>query len=129
MSTAEDASLYFQRRVDAWLREDLEAYLDCWAEDMTFASPLHAQPLRGKPAYAALVRASAQHTRPLRFDVFHLAVVGDVVLAEWRIDVVHRPTGHEVGWDGMSRTRYRDGLIVEWREYWNPQQLAALTGG
>lgn len=129
MATAEDAALHFQRRIDAWLREDVDAYLACWAEDMTFASPLHAEPLRGKAAYAALVRASAQHARPRRFDVFHLAVAGDVVLAEWRIDVVHRATGREVGWDGMSRTRYRDGLITEWREYWNPQQLAALMGG
>jgi len=24
----------FARRVDAWLRTDLDAYMDCWADDM-----------------------------------------------------------------------------------------------
>ena len=81
MLTLAEADALFARRRDAWLREDHDAYLACWAEDMTFASPVHTVPLRGRDAYASLIRASEQAVRPLRFDVDHLAVRDDVAAA------------------------------------------------
>jgi len=56
MPTREEATRLFEQRRDAWLREDLGAYLALWAEDMTFQSPVHAEPLRGRAAFADLVR-------------------------------------------------------------------------
>jgi ketosteroid isomerase-like protein len=109
------------------LQEDLAVYLACWAEDMTFSSPLHDPPLEGRGAYAALVEQSATHVQPLRFDVHHVAAVGDVVLAEWTITVVQRANGEPLVWDGMSRAQYCDGLITRWREYWDPAALAPVA--
>lgn len=128
MLSHDDAVLVFERRRLAWLAEDFDAYMACWADDMTFASPVHAEPIRGRAAYAQLVRASAGTVRPLRFDVHQLAVSGDTVLAEWTITVEHRATARTVGWDGMSVADYQHGLITRWREYWNPAELAALRG-
>ncbi len=123
MLTLTDAEALFTRRREAWLREDLDAYLACWADDAVFESPVHHEPIRGRAAYAALVRASASAVRPLRFDVAHLAVRGDVVLAEWEIAAEHRASGALLRWRGMSVAGYRDGLIAWWREYWNPAAL------
>jgi ketosteroid isomerase-like protein len=123
MLTLAEADALFARRRDAWLREDHDAYLACWAEDMTFGSPVHTVPIRGREAYARLIRASAQTVRPLRFAVDHLAVRDDVVLAEWEIEAEHRASGARLQWRGMSVAKYRDGLIVWWREYWNPSAL------
>jgi ketosteroid isomerase-like protein len=125
MLTLAEATRLFDARREAWLREDLDAYLALWAEDMTFAAPSHPEPLRGRAAFAELVRRSAAVTRPLRFNVLHLAIAGDdVVLAEWVITVEHRETRQPITWRGMSRCTIRDGLIVDWREYWNPADLA-----
>lgn len=126
MPTLADAAALFDRRRRAWLAEDLDGYLALWTEDMTFQSPVHAEPLRGRAAFAELVRASAARTRPVRFDFDHLAVAGDVVLAEWTIAVARRDDGREVTWRGMSACGLRDGRIAWWREYWNPLALAAL---
>ena len=90
---------------------------------MTFDSPAHPPPFRGRAAYAALIRASATAVRPVRFDFQNLAVPGDVVLAEWEIEAEHRASGGRLRWRGMSAAGYRDGLIVWWREYWNPADL------
>jgi len=124
MPTHAEATALFDRRRLAWLREDLDGYLALWADDMTFGSPIHPDPLRGKPAFAELVRRSSATSKPLRFDVAHLAVDGDMVLAEWSIAITHRESGRIVAWNGMSVARYRGDLIQEWREYWNPAALA-----
>ncbi len=84
MTTREEVTLLFEERRDAWLRGDLDAYLALWAEDMTYQSPLHVEPLRGRAAFARLVRQAFVLSRPLAFDFTHIAVVGDVVLAERR---------------------------------------------
>ena len=122
LSHADAVSLFEQRRA-AWLREDLDAYLGLWADDMTFQSPVHSEPLRGRAAFAELVRQSAQLTRPLRFDFDHIAVHGDLVLAEWTIAVERRADGRRLEWRGMSIAEIRAGRIVMWREYWNPLAL------
>ena len=124
-----EANALFARRREAWLREDLDAYLACWAEDMSFVSPVHQDPVRGRDAYAELIRTSAAAVRPVRFDVEHLAVRGDIVLAEWEIEAEHRTSGARLCWRGMSAAGYRDGLIVWWREYWNPAALGLGRDG
>ena len=48
--------------------------------------------------------------------------------AEWEIEAEHRATGARLCWRGMSAAGYRDGLIVWWREYWNPADLTPSSG-
>jgi ketosteroid isomerase-like protein len=113
--TVAEAGQLFERRRRAWLAGDLDAYLDLWAEDMTFQSPLHAVPLRGRAAFAELVRLSAATAAPRRFDVHHLAVEGNMVLAEWTIAIERRDSGMRIEWTGMSVAEIRDvdaGLAV-----------------
>lgn len=123
MPTLEDAETLFARRRDAWLRRDLAAYLACWAEDMTFQSPVHVEPLRGRAAFGDLVRASMAFATPVRFDFTHLAVRGDMVLAEWVIAIERVADKRRVEWWGMSVAEIRGGLIGRWREYWNPADV------
>ena len=124
MLSHEDAWALFERRRRAWLDEDLPGYLALWTEDMTFQSPMHAEPLRGRGPFADLVARSLAAARPLRFDVWHLAVREDVVMAEWTIAIERRESGARIEWRGMSVAEMRDGRIAVWREYWDPAALA-----
>ena len=123
MVTLAEAQALFDRRLRAWLAEDVEGYLACWAPDMVFSSPVH-HAMRGREQYAALIRQSAAAIRPLRFEIKHLAVNGDVVLAEWTMAVARRTDGKEMAWDGASACAIQGGLISWWREYWNPAAFA-----
>jgi uncharacterized protein (TIGR02246 family) len=123
MPTPDEAAALFARRRQAWLDEDLDAYLALWAEDMRFQSPVHPEPLRGRSAFAALVQRSFAMARPLRFDFTHIAVAGPFVLAEWTIAVERREGGRRIEWSGMSVCEIRDGVIHAWREYWNPADV------
>jgi ketosteroid isomerase-like protein len=119
MPTWDEAVDLFERRRKAWLADDLDAYLALWADDMTFLSPMHDEPVVGKPAYEELVRRSQAFVKPLGFDIVSLAVNGELVLAEWKITLEWRVQSTVVSYSGMSRCRMRDGLITEWVEYWN----------
>ncbi len=123
MLTEAEATTLFERKLDVWLREDVDAYLAFWAEDMTFGSPMNAEPIRGRAAFAALLRTWAPAMRPLSMEIEHLAVAGDTVLSEWTVCLEERSSGRKIIWRGMSLAEYRDGLIATWREYWNPADL------
>jgi len=121
--TYEAAVALFEKRRLAWLGEDLDGYMALWAEDMTFQSPVHVEPLRGRAVFLELVRQSLALSRPVRFEFHHIAVNGAMVLAEWDIAIARRDTGQVLAWYGMSIAEIRDGLIRHWREYWNPAAL------
>ena len=122
MLTRDAAIALFEKRRQAWLREDLDGYLALWAEDMTFQSPVHTAPL-DRAAFADLVRQSFAFSRPLHFEFDHIAVCGSMVLAEWNIAIERRDGGKRIEWRGMSIAEILDGLILTWREYWNPMAL------
>ena len=124
MPTRDEAIALFDRRRRAWLAEDIDGYLALWAEDMTFQSPVHPEPLLGRAAFAGLVRRASAFSRPVAFEFTHIAAAGDVVLAEWRIAVERRDTRRRVEWWGMSVAEVRGGVIHAWREYWNPADVA-----
>ena len=119
----EDVVAIFDRRRKAWLECDDEAYMALWADDMTIELPGHSDPIVGKEAYASMIDQSTKNMRPISW-VFHsLAIDEDRVLAEWTLSGEIKATGKTHSWRGMSICRLEDGLIKEWREYWDPASL------
>jgi len=86
--------------------------------------------VRGRGDYEAMVRGSFGWAAPRTFAVHHLAVDGDVVLADWTITVERRHNGTPVTWRGMSACELADERIVWWREYYqDPVGLARAARG
>ena len=112
----------FERRRDAWLDEDLDAYLAFFAADLVFQGPA-GPPLVGKAEYSDLVERSLEAVRPVSFEVHDVAVHERNVLAEWTQSVEVRSSGTVLVWRGMSICEIRDDLIAWWREYYDPAQL------
>jgi uncharacterized protein (TIGR02246 family) len=119
----DEARAVFERRVAAWLAEDVSRYLQCFHDDLVIE--MAGRSVRGRDAYGELVRQSFAWARPRAFDIHHLAVDGDVVLADWTISVTRRKDGVVVEWSGMSAARLRDGRIVWWREYYKDSEALA----
>lgn len=114
---ADERRAVFMRRVAAWLDADLDAYMDCWDDDMVIELP--SGRIEGKERYARLVRAGFAWAEPTAFDVHHLAFEegADVALADWTIRARRREDGVEVSWRGLSVCELRAGRIVWWREH------------
>lgn len=124
MLTPDEARALFERRQAAWLAEDVDGYLALFAHDLEITIPGRAEPVRGLERYERLVRRSFAWASPRSFDLHHLAVDQDAVMAEWTISTERRDTGEIVTWRGMSICRIEDGRIRWWREYWDPAGLS-----
>jgi limonene-1,2-epoxide hydrolase len=128
--TVESARDLFDRRRRAWLAADAGAYLDLFAPDLEISMPGRAEPVRGRDTYAAIVARSFEWAAPESFDFHHLAVNGDVVMAEWTISARRRSDRALFRWHGMSVARIDDdGRIAWWREYWDPREVAEPVEG
>jgi ketosteroid isomerase-like protein len=104
------------RRVDAWLAADLDAYMECWADDMVIELPTGR--ITGKDRYRRLVQAGFAWAEPVAFDVHHLAFeADDVALADWTIRARRREDGIVIGWRGLSVCEFRNDEITWWREH------------
>ena len=121
--TLEEARAVFDRRRAAWLAEDVDAYLDCFADDVVLETP--SRTVHGRAEYEPMTRMSFQWAKPKAFDFHHLAVGDDdVVMCDWTITVERRADHADVTWRGMNVCQLRDGRIAWWREYY--QDPAAL---
>ncbi len=123
----EDARAVYERRRAAWLAEDIDGYLACFAEDVVLETPTRT--VRGHAEYEPMTRMSFDWAKPVSFEFHHLAVGDDnVVMCNWTITVKRRSDGGEVTWRGMNVCELRDGVIVWWREYYDdPAALAAAA--
>jgi ketosteroid isomerase-like protein len=114
---ADAARAVFARRIEAWLGEDVDAYLACWHDDMRIEMPTGV--IAGAAKYRKLVEGSFAWAAPVSFDVHHLAVEAGtgIVLADWTIRARRRADGVLVEWRGLSVCELRDGRISWWREH------------
>jgi ketosteroid isomerase-like protein len=108
----------FMGRVNAWLAADLDAYMDCWADDMVIELPSGL--IDDKADYRRLVKGGFRWAEPVSFVVHHLAyttTTGDVVLADWTIRARRRDDHCVIEWRGLSVCELREGKIAWWREH------------
>jgi limonene-1,2-epoxide hydrolase len=113
---SDEAKAIFDRRIAAWLAEDVDGYLACWHDDMQLTLP-GGKVIEGIDAYRRMVEGSFAWAAPVSFDVHALAGDGDRVLSDWTIRARRRDDGVIVEWRGLSICELRDGKITWWREH------------
>lgn len=128
ISLDEARGIYEKRRA-AWLAEDIDAYLDCFADDVVLETP--GRTVHGRAEYEPMTRMSFKWAKPKSFDFHHITVGDDnVVMCDWTITVERRGDGGEVTWRGMNVCELRDGQIKWWREYYrDPEALRQAATG
>jgi uncharacterized protein len=111
---------------------DPEGELVHLADDVVYEAPFYAtmEARRGQAAMAGMLRAVQDRFATILYEVVdvHPTVDPDHVIAEVRGD--HQVLGADRRYQNhyVMFLRFRDGLVVHWREFSNPLVYAAATG-
>jgi limonene-1,2-epoxide hydrolase len=123
-----------------WRQGDRQAVIARCADDIVWYSHVGSPPIVGKDATAKFMEALSGQMKDVRWRIFSYAEHGDTAFAEG-VDEFTSPEGRQVALPYAGVMRFRDGLITEWRDYFDrglfdrlkageatPPHVAALTG-
>ena len=110
-----EAVTLMEKRREAWLRQDLDAYLSLFSDDFVFSDGTGQS--HGRASWEELNRRNAERVLPVSWEFHELAVHGSNILAEWTLTLEPRGTGTRVSLKAMSISETRDGLFAANREY------------
>ena len=135
MNSTPSAVDLLRRTLDTFLAKDMKAWTDLCADDVVAEFPFAPE---GSPARIEGREALYDYLRgyPDLIDIREIPSVRvyptadeNVAIAEWSVigSVVSNGTPYNMSY--ATFVTFRDGLIVTYREYWNPKVfLEALSG-
>jgi limonene-1,2-epoxide hydrolase len=113
--------------------------VDQLADDIVWYSHVGSPPIVGKAATEKFMATLSTQMLDVRWRVFHYAEAGDAAFTEG-VDDFAMPDGRRVSLPYAGIMRFRDGKIIEWRDYFDrglfdrlkageapPPHIAALT--
>jgi len=106
--------------IDAWNRLDWDAVVAAVAEDVIYHN-IPMEKVEGREAAAAVF--TGMQAESMNWEVISIAENGNKVLTE-RVDNIGLPGGKKVSLPVMGTFEIEDGLIKEWRDYFD---LATFT--
>lgn len=135
MSNTPSAVDLLRRTLDTFLAKDMKAWTDLCAEDVVAEFPFAPE---GSPARIEGREALYDYLRgyPDVIDVHEIPSVRvyptadeNVAIAEWSVVGSVVSNGNPYNMSYATFVTFRDGLVVSYREYWNPKVfLDALSG-
>jgi len=135
MSNTITAADLLRRSLDRFLAKDMKGWADLCAEDVVaefpFAPPGSPMRIEGRPALYDYLR-----NYPGAIDIRSLPTLRtygtddpNVAIAEWSASGIVISNGNPYEMSYATFVTFRDGLIVNYREYWNPQAFLTAMGG
>jgi uncharacterized protein len=124
------------RYIDAINRWDFDTQRELLAEDAVFEMPYAPEGFErrftGRDEIIAFVETipaiiDAENLHDVRLETYH-SDPGEVV-AEYRSDMVIKPTGAAYRNEYVSRFTVRDGRVTRFAEYYDPIRLVIALGG
>ena len=122
--------------LDTFLSKDMKAWSELCADDVVVEFPFAPEGMQnrfeGKEALYAYLK-----DYPSFIDVKSLPTLkiygtddANVAIAEWSVSGVVIGNGNPYEMSYSTFVTFRDGLIINYREYWNPQAFQkAMSGG
>lgn len=111
-----------------WRRKDLPAVLEACADDIVWYSHVGSPPIVGKTTMQGFMEKLSDQMKVVRWRIFHYAEAGDVVFTEG-VDDFTAPDGKNVAIPYAGVFRFRDGKIIEWRDYFDRASFDRFKAG
>lgn len=129
------ATQLLKRSLDTFLAKDMKGWADLCDENVVVEFPFSPDPAARKLVGRAAIYAYLKDY-PKAIDVktiptlkIHATEDPDVAIAEWSASgrVISNGNPYEMSY--ATVVTFRNGLIVNYREYWNPQAFMAAMSG
>jgi uncharacterized protein len=135
-TTNTTATQLLRNSLDTFLAKDMKGWSELCAEDVVAEFPFAPE---GTPSRFEGREALYEYLRnyPSFIDVKSIPTLkiyatddANVAIAEWSASGVVISNGNPYEMSYATFVTFRDGLIVNYREYWNPQAfMKAMSGG
>jgi len=135
MSTNLSAPELLRRSLDTFLAKDMKGWADLCDEDVVaefpFAPEGSPKRLEGRTALYEYLRnyPSVIDVRSIPTPRIYMTEDPNVAIAEWSASGVVLSNGNPYEMSYATFVTFRDGLIVSYREYWNPMAFMAAMNG
>ena len=125
----------FHNSLDKFLAKDMESWTDLCDEDVVAEFPFAT---KGSPSRIEGRAALYEYLKnyPGFIDVQKIPKVKtyatndkNVIVAEWSVSGKVISNGNPYDMSYATFVTYRDGLVVNYREYWNPMAFIAAMSG
>lgn len=130
------AAELFHRSLDKFLAKDMKGWSEFCADNVVaefpFAPEGSENRFEGKKAFYAYLKDYSNFIDVKSLPTLKVYGTDDqnVVIAEWSVSGEVIATGNPYEMSYATFITFRDGLIVNYREYWNPEVfMKAMSGG
>lgn len=122
--------------LDTFLAKDMKGWIELCAEDVVAEFPFAPEGsqarFEGKEALYAYLKDYPSYINVKSLPALKIYATDDAnfAIAEWSASGVVIGNGNPYEMSYATFVTFRDGLIVSYREYWNPQAFQkAMSGG
>lgn len=135
MSTTSSAAELLRHSIDTFFSKDMAAWAALCADNVVvefpFAPDAASQRIEGRQAIYEYLRHYPDIIDVQSIPTLHIHETSDpaVAIAEWSVSGRVIANGNPYEMRYATFLTVRDGLIVNYREYWNPMAFLAALGG
>ena len=112
-----------------WKRKDIDAVMARITDDVVWYSHVGTPAIRGKAAMRAFLTTMAAGITDIRWRIHHHAINGNQIFMEGVDDIVMVKDQRRVAIPYLGIMVFRDGLISEWRDYFDRGLFDRLKAG
>ena len=130
------ATQLFRHSLDKFLAKDMKGWSELCADDVVAEFPFAPEGTQnrfeGKEAFYAYLKDYPSFINVKSLPTLKVYATDDqnIAIAEWSVSGEVIASGNPYEMSYATFVTFRDGLIVNYREYWNPQVfMKAMTGG
>ena len=115
--------------ISDWKRKDIDAVMARITDDVVWYSHVGSPAIRGKVAMRAFLVAMAADISDIRWRIQRHAINGNQIFVEGVDDFVMIKDQRRVAIPYLGTMVFRDGLISEWRDYFDSGLFDRLKAG
>ncbi|GAB4148042.1 MAG: hypothetical protein Tsb0016_18860 [Sphingomonadales bacterium] len=111
------------RLIDCWKRRDVEGYLACMTDDVKYYWHIDSKPAIGKDKIRKFIANYSAAYNQTQWRILNHAENGNLLLVEGHEEIQDLKHDRTIQQPFMQAFEFRDGLIAEMRDYYEPANL------